>query len=157
MSSSTPATRALIAAGVAVDLRHYDYDPQDQQIAIQAALALGESPARVLKTLIIFADEKPGCVLVPADREVKMKKAAAAFGAKVARMATVAEAERITGYKVGGVSPFGQKKALRTFFERTVESEPYVFVNGGQRGLQLKIAVATLQAVARAEVADLTG
>lgn len=157
MSSSTPATRALIAAGVAVDLRHYDYDPQDQQIAIAAALALGESPTRVLKTLIIFADDKPGCVLVPADREVKMKKAAAAFGAKAARMATVAEAERITGYKVGGVSPFGQKKALRTFFERTVESEPYVFVNGGQRGLQLKIAVATLQAVAKAEAVDLTG
>lgn len=157
MSSSTPATRALIAAGVAVDLRHYDYDPQDQQIAIQAALALGEPPGRVLKTLIIFADEKPGCVLVPADREVKMKKAAAAFGAKAARMATVAEAERITGYKVGGVSPFGQKKALRTFFERTVESEPYVFVNGGQRGLQLKIAVETLQAVAKAEAVDLTG
>lgn len=157
MSSSTPATRALIATGVAVDLRHYDYDPQDQQIAIAAALALGESPGRVLKTLIIFADEKPGCVLVPADREVKMKKAAAAFGAKAARMATVAEAERITGYKVGGVSPFGQKKSLRTFFERTVESEPYVFVNGGQRGLQLKIAVATLQAVAKAEAVDLTG
>lgn len=157
MSGSTPATRALVAAGIAVDLRHYDYDPQDQQIAIQAALALGESPARVLKTLIIFADDKPGCVLVPADREVKMKKAAAVFGAKAARMATVAEAERITGYKVGGVSPFGQKKALRTFFERAAESEPYVFVNGGQRGLQLKVTVATLQTVARAEAADLTG
>lgn len=157
MSSSTPATRALATAGIAFDIRHYDYDPQDQQIAIQAALALGESPTRVLKTLIIFADDKPGCVLVPADREVKMKKAAAVFGAKSARMATVAEAERITGYKVGGVSPFGQKKALPTFFERTVESEPYVFVNGGQRGLQLKIAVEALRAVARAEAADLAG
>lgn len=157
MSSSTPATRALVAAGIAFDFRHYDYDPQDQQIAIQAALALGESPARVLKTLIIFADDKPGCVLVPADREVKMKKAASVFGAKAARMASVAEAERITGYKVGGVSPFGQKKALRTFFERAVESELYVFVNGGQRGLQLKVTVATLQAVARAEAADLVG
>jgi Cys-tRNA(Pro)/Cys-tRNA(Cys) deacylase len=86
-----------------------------------------------------------------------MKKAAAVFGAKAARMATVVEAERITGYKVGGVSPFGQKKALRTFFERAVESEPYVFVNGGQRGLQLKVTVATLAAVARAEAADLAG
>jgi Cys-tRNA(Pro)/Cys-tRNA(Cys) deacylase len=79
------------------------------------------------------------------------------FGAKAARMASVAEAERITGYKVGGVSPFGQKKALRTFFERAAETEPYVFVNGGQRGLQLKITIDTLQLVARAEAADLTG
>ena len=73
-----------------------------------------------------------------------MKKVAAAFGGKSAAMLPVPEAERLTGYKVGGVSPFGQKRRLRTAIEATALGEPYVYVNGGQRGLQLKLAPADL-------------
>ena len=84
---------------------------------MQAAEALGEAPARVLKTLMAMVDEKPVCAIVPSDREVALKRLAAAFGGKSARMMKPAEAERISGYKVGGISPFGQKRKLPTAIE----------------------------------------
>jgi Cys-tRNA(Pro)/Cys-tRNA(Cys) deacylase len=87
-----------------------------------------------------------------------MKKLAAALKGKSATMAPVPDAERITGYKVGGVSPFGQKKRLPTVMEEAALAEPYVFINGGQRGLQVKLApadaVKALGAVAAAIVAE---
>ena len=87
-----------------------------------------------------------------------MKKLAAALKGKSAAMAPVPDAERITGYKVGGVSPFGQKKRLPTVLEDAALAEPYVFINGGQRGLQVKLApadaVKALGAVTAAIVAD---
>ena len=87
-----------------------------------------------------------------------MKKRAAALKGKSAAMAPVPDAERITGYKVGGVSPFGQKKRLPTVMEQAALAEPYVFINGGQRGLQVKLApsdaVKALGATAATIVAD---
>ena len=73
-----------------------------------------------------------------------MKKLAQAFGGKAAVMMRPTDAERITGYHVGGISPFGQKKRVPTAVEAAAMAEPYVFVNGGQRGLQAKLAPADL-------------
>jgi len=73
-----------------------------------------------------------------------MKKVAAAFGGKSAAMMPVPDAERLSGYKVGGVSPFGQKRKLPTIFEIAATQEAYVYVNGGQRGLQVKLAPADI-------------
>ena len=140
MSSSTPATKFLEKAGVAFTLLHYDYDPEADRIGLQAAEALGEPAQRVLKTLMAEVDGKPVCVIVPSDREVSMKKLAAAFGGKSATMMKPAEAERITGYKVGGISPFGQKKRLPVALEETALAEDRVTLNGGQRGLQVRLA-----------------
>ena len=114
MSKSTPATIALTKAGVAFDLHTYEYDPGSERVGLQAAEALGEDPRRVLKTLVVMLDGKPACAILPSDKEVSMKKLAAALKGKSAAMAPVPDAERITGYKVGGVSPFGQKKRLPT-------------------------------------------
>jgi len=110
----------------------------------------------VLKTLIVKADGKPACVVLASDREVSMKKLAAALGAKSAEMAPVPEAERITGYKVGGVSPFGQKKRLPTVIDAAAAALPEVFVNGGQRGLQVRLAPADLVRLLGAKVAAVT-
>ena len=85
---------------------------------MQAAEALGIEPARLLKTLMAKAGDEVVCVLLPSDREVNLKKLAAAAGAKHAAMLGAAEAERITGYKVGGISPFGQKKRARVFIDK---------------------------------------
>ena len=94
----------------------------------------------MLKTLIALVDGKPVCVILPSDREVSMKKLAAAMGGKSAEMMKPAEAERISGYRIGGVSPFpGQMRKLRTAIEAAALSEPYVLVNGGRRGLQLRL------------------
>jgi Cys-tRNA(Pro)/Cys-tRNA(Cys) deacylase len=157
MSRTTPATIALTRSGVAFTLSTYPYDPNAERIGLQAAEALGEAPGRVLKTLMAKVDGKPVCVVLPSDREVSMKKLAAAFGGKAAEMMAPAEAERLTGYRVGGISPFGQKRAVPTAVERSALAEPYVFLNAGQRGLQARLnpesARQALGAIAAAVVA----
>ena len=144
MSQATPAPRALQAAAIAFELRRYDYDPDAPSVGLHAAESLGEPPARVLKTLVAQVDGKPVCVVLPSHREASMKKVAAAFGGRSAAMLPVPDAERLTGYKVGGVSPLGQKRRLPTCVEVAALDEPYVFVNGGQRGLQIRLDPADL-------------
>jgi Cys-tRNA(Pro)/Cys-tRNA(Cys) deacylase len=142
MSKTTRATQTLQSLKIAFATAAYDYDPNAEHIGLQAAEALGEEPRRVLKTLMAEVDGKPVCVIVPSAREVSMKKLATAFGGKSATMMRPADAERTTGYHVGGISPFGQKKIVATVIEITALDEPYIFVNGGQRGLQIRLAPA---------------
>ncbi len=157
MSKATRATKMLDQARVAFTVHTYDYDPDADQIGMQAAQALGEAPAKVLKTLMALADGKPVVVIVPSDHEVSMKKLAAAFGAKSAQMMKPADAERLSGYKVGGISPFGQMRRLPTAIEVQAMAQDLVYINGGQRGLQVRLrpqdAAAVLQAVTAAVVA----
>lgn len=140
MSKSTRATKMLEKAGVAFTVVAYNYDPGADKVGMQAAAALGETPDKVLKTLMTLVDGKPACVIVPSDREVSMKKLAAAFGGKSAEMMKPADAERMTGYKVGGISPFGQMRAVRTAVEEQAMVHALVHMNGGQRGLQVRLA-----------------
>lgn len=156
MSKSTRATKALEQAGVAFTVHAYDYDPDADKIGLQAAAALGEAPQRVLKTLVALVDGKPVCVILPSDREVSMKKLAAAMGGKSAEMMKPAEAERVSGYKIGGVSPFGQTRRLRSAIEEQALAQPYVFINAGQRGLQVRLAPRDAAALLEAVVAPLT-
>ncbi|QOZ75291.1 Cys-tRNA(Pro) deacylase [Bradyrhizobium sp. CCBAU 53351] len=154
MSKVTPATRALTAAGVAFTVHAYDYDPDAESIGLQAAAALGEDPRRVLKTLMALVDGKPVCVVVPSDQEVSMKKLAGAAGGKSAQMMKPAEAERVTGYKVGGISPFGQRKQVLTVMEQSALAHDLVYLNGGQRSLQVRLKPADVRDVVKAVVAD---
>lgn len=155
MAKSTPATLALQKAGVAFDLYEYDYDPDAPRIGMQAAEALGIEPARLLKTLMARAEKETVCVLAPSDREVNLKKLAAAAGAKSAAMLGAAEAERVTGYHVGGISPFGQKKRARVFVERAALAFPRLVVNGGRRGLQAELAADDLMRVLGAQAVEI--
>ncbi|MBY3037550.1 aminoacyl-tRNA deacylase [Rhizobium laguerreae] len=144
MSKTTRATQLLSQAGVAFTVHAYDYDPNAERVGLQAAEALGEAPRRVLKTLMAEVDGKPVCVVVPSDREVSMKKLASAFHGKSANMMKPADA--------GGISPFGQKKTVPTAIEEAALAEPLVYINGGQRGLQVRLdpkhALKALKAVA---------
>jgi Cys-tRNA(Pro)/Cys-tRNA(Cys) deacylase len=155
MSKTTRATLALTRLGVKFTLHTYDYDPDADRIGLQAAEALGIAPRRMLKTLMAEVDGKPVCVVVPSDREVSMKKLAAAFGGKAANMMRPPDAERLTGYHVGGISPFAQKKQVPVAIAALTEIS--VYLNGGQRGLQIELdpndAVRTLDAI----VQPLTG
>ncbi|MGY4801139.1 Cys-tRNA(Pro) deacylase [Teichococcus aerofrigidensis] len=155
MSRVTRATQALDRAGIAFALREYAYDPEAASIGLHAAGAIGEPPARVLKTLMAAVDGRPVCVVIPSDREASMKRLAAAFGGRQARMLSPAEAERITGYHVGGISPFGQRRAVPVAIEASALSEPYIFVNGGQRGLQLRLDPAAALAALGGRAAPL--
>ena len=140
MSRTTRATLALQQAGIAFTIHAYDYDPNAERIGLQAAEAIGADPGSVLKTLMVQVDGRPACVIVPSDREVNLKKLASALGGKAAQMIKPADAERITGYHVGGISPFGQKKRVPILLEQSGLSYPQVFINGGQRGLQVKLS-----------------
>ena len=139
MSKTTPATKALEKLGVKFVLHSYVYDSTTGSIGLQAAEALGVEPYRMLKTLMAEVDGKPVCVVVPSDGEVSMKKLASAFGGKAAKMMRPADAERLTGYHVGGISPFGQKKRVPVAIEAAALGHATVFLNGGQRGLQVEL------------------
>ena len=156
MAKGTPATIALQKAGIAFTLHEYDYDPNAERIGMQAAEALGVDPARLLKTLMARAGNETVCVLLPSDREVSLKKLAAAAGTKDAAMLPAAQAERITGYHVGGISPFGQKKRVRVFVEQWALAHHTIVVNGGRRGLQIELGSAELVRVLAATPADLS-
>jgi Cys-tRNA(Pro)/Cys-tRNA(Cys) deacylase len=153
MANATRATRMLEQAGVAFTVHSYAYDPDAASIGLQAAAALGEPPGRVLKTLMALVDGKPVCAIVPSDREVALKKLAAAFGGKAAQMMKPAEAERVSGYKVGGISPFGQRRAVPTVIEADALAHDLVYINGGQRGLQVRLSPADARRALAAVVA----
>lgn len=155
MSKTTAATAALSKAGIAFTLFPYEYDPDAPRIGLQAAEALGRAAEQVFKTLMAEVDGKPVCVVVPSDGEVSMKKLAAAFGGKAANMMKPADAERLTGFKVGGISPFGQRKAVPTAMDETAELFDEVLINGGQRGLLIGMAPADAARAAQMRLLDL--
>ncbi|MBN8648993.1 MAG: Cys-tRNA(Pro) deacylase [Caulobacterales bacterium] len=135
MAKETAGTLALKKAGIAFTPYPYEYDPNADKIGIQAANALGKAPEQVFKTLMCEVDKAPACVIIPSDCEVSMKKLAAAFGGKSANMMKPDAAERMTGFKVGGISPFGQRKQVKTFIDETAILFDEVLINGGARGL----------------------
>lgn len=157
MSRATRATKMLETIGAAFTVHSYEYDAEAQHIGLHAAASLGEPPDRVLKTLMALVDGKPVCAMIPSNREVAMKKLASALGGKSAQMLTPAEAERITGYKVGGISPFGQARKVPAVMEIQALSHDLVYLNAGQRGLQVrldpKVALQALGAIAAPLVA----
>jgi Cys-tRNA(Pro)/Cys-tRNA(Cys) deacylase len=156
MSKTTPATQALIKAGISFTLANYDYDPNAERVGLQAAEAMGVSPGEVFKTLMAELDGKPICAIVPSDEEVNMKKLAAALGGKSAHMMKPADAERLTGYKVGGISPLGQRKLVPTALDEVAQLYDEIYLNGGQRGLQIRIKPDDLVMALECVVADLT-
>ena len=156
MARETPATRALIRAGATYTVVTYDYDPDAESAGLQAAEALGAPPARVLKTLMAEVDGRPVCAVLPSDQSLSMKRLAAAAGGKAARMMPPADAERLTGYHVGGISPFGQKKRVPVLIEQAALVETTVYLNGGQRGLQIEIAPDAARTALDAAAASLT-
>lgn len=145
----------LEAAGVLISLHPYDYDPNAEAVGLAAAAALGIDPALMLKTLMVEVDGKPACCVIPSDRQLSMKRVAVAFGGKAAAMMPPAKAEKLTGYKVGGISPFGQKRVVPTALEVAACGAPKVWINAGQRGLLLGIAPADALAVLGAQAVAL--
>ena len=89
-------------------------------------------------------DGRPVCVILPSDREVAMKALAAAADGKSATMMVPADAERMTGYKVGGISPLGQRRRVPVIMDAAALDQPHIYVNGGRRGLQIRLSPADL-------------
>jgi Cys-tRNA(Pro)/Cys-tRNA(Cys) deacylase len=154
-AGGTPATVALTAAGVAYALHPYDHDPAASSFGLEAAEALGVEPARVFKTLLADLDGRLVVAVVPVTAQLDLKALAAAAGGKRAVMADPAAAERSSGYVVGGISPFGQRRRLGTYVDTSALAYETVFVSGGRRGLDLEVAPGDLVAVTGAVTADI--
>ena len=153
----TPAVKALERAKISFELHEYAHDPRAQSYGLEAAEALKIDPASVYKTLLAQLDGKELVVaIVPVSTSLSLKSLARAAHAKRAEMANPNDAQRSTGYVVGGISPFGQKKRLRSFVDDSVLALSRVHVSGGRRGLEIAIMPADLMTATHATAAAIT-
>lgn len=154
-AAGTPATVALTRAGVDFTVHAYDHDPAAPSYGLEAAEALGLDPATVLKTLLTEVDGGLVVGIVPVTSQLDLKALAAAVGGKKATMAEPAVAERVTGYVVGGISPIGQKRRLRTVLDASADALAQVYVSGGRRGLDVGLSPGDLRRVTGATSAPI--
>ena len=150
----TPAIVMAKKAGIVHEVLEYSHNPAASSFGLEAAQALSLEPATVFKTLVADA-EGIGlvCALVPVSSSLDLKSLADAVGARRARMADVEDAERSTGYVVGGISPLGQRKQLRTVLDASALQFSRIYVSAGRRGLELGIAPMDLVRLAKAKTA----
>lgn len=150
----TPAINAAKAAGIAYTLHSYEHDKAAASYGEEAADKLGLSKSRVFKTLLAQLDGKELVVaVVPVAQQLNLKQLAAALHARGAEMAKPADAERATGYVVGGISPLGQKKRLRTVIDDSALGHATVYVSAGRRGLEIELAPHDLAALTQGKFA----
>ncbi|MEU7177848.1 Cys-tRNA(Pro) deacylase [Streptomyces celluloflavus] len=154
-AGGTPATVALTASGVAFTVHAYEHDPAAASYGEEAAEALGVAPEQVFKTLLAEVDGTLTVAVVPVSGSLDLKALAAAVGGKRAAMADPAAAERSTGYVLGGISPLGQRKRLRTVVDASAEGRPTVCVSAGRRGLEVELSPADLVALTGARLAPI--
>jgi Cys-tRNA(Pro)/Cys-tRNA(Cys) deacylase len=161
-AGGTPALDAIARAGV--PHRVHAYEPSERHgrardrrptYGIDAAAALGVAPGQVYKTLAAAVDGRLVLAVIPVDRELDLKRLAEALGGRRAVMADPAEAERATGYVVGGISPLGSRRALPVVIDASALTHGSMFVSAGRRGLQVELAPADLVGLASADTAHL--
>ena len=137
----TPAVALAKRSGIEFKTHQYAHDPNHPSYGEEAAEKLGIDPARVFKTLVISVDGKQLAVaVVPVAMKLDLKAAAKALGGKRAGMAEAKEVERATGYVLGGVSPLGQKRRLKTIIDEAARNLDTLFVSAGRRGLEIELA-----------------
>lgn len=140
----TPAVKLAEKAKIPHEIQTYDHDPDAESFGLEAADVLGVDPNTVFKTLLAELDgsspkRETVVAVVPVTRMLDLKALARAAGAKKAAMADPTDAERLTGYVVGGISPLGQRKRLRTFIDRSAADHDRINVSGGRRGLEIRL------------------
>jgi Cys-tRNA(Pro)/Cys-tRNA(Cys) deacylase len=140
-AAATPALVALGQAGVRHATHSYDHDPSGSRgYGLEAAAALGVDARRVFKTLLTMVDGRPVVAVVPVAGQLDLKALAAACGGRRAELADSAVAERVTGYVVGGISPFGQRQRPRTVVDASALDHQTVYVSAGRRGLDVELS-----------------
>ncbi|VXC30042.1 conserved hypothetical protein [Pseudomonas sp. 8AS] len=141
----TPAIDLLKKAKAEHRVHSYTHDPKAPSYGLEAAEKLGLDPARVFKTLLAASEKGELLVaVVPVAGSLDLKALAQAAGVKKADMADPQAAQRATGYLVGGISPLGQKKRLRTFIDESARQYPTIHVSAGRRGLEVELSAAVL-------------
>ena len=157
MATGTPATNLLTSKGVDFKAHEYSHDPNSTSFGLEAAEKLGVDPNRVFKTLIANVDESFAVAIAPVNQQVSLKSLARTLGAKRAVMADPAQAARLTGYVVGGISPLGQKRLLSTVIDQSAKEFETILVSGGRRGFDIELSpqdLAELLSAVFAEIAS---
>jgi len=137
----TPAITLAKNSGIVHRVHDYIHDVASESYGLEAAEKLGVSPDRVFKTLVVSLDgDTLAVAVVPVSGMLGLKAMARAAGARKAAMAARADAERATGYVLGGISPLGQKRRLRTVIDTSALNHATVYVSAGRRGLEIELS-----------------
>ena len=151
----TPASKLLKSRKIEFSIHEYEHDPDAKSFGLEAAEKLGLQVAEVFKTLMVTDEKNYFIAVLPVNHQLSLKKTATAFGCKKLKMADPKDAERLTGYLVGGISPVGQKKRLKTVIDVSAESLVKIYVSGGKRGLDIGLKPQDLAKVLGANFADI--
>lgn len=152
----TPAIKQLQKHKIAHVLHSYDHDPSAASYGLEAASKLGISPEKVFKTLVVKINDGQFVVgVVPVSGQLNLKAIASAVGGKKAVMADKSIVQSMTGYVIGGVSPLGQKKRLKTVIDNSAFSHSTVLISAGKRGLDVELSPLELQAQCKALSANI--
>ena len=152
----TPGIEQVRRAGIKYRVHQYEHDPGSESYGLEAASKTGVPEAQVFKTLVVeLASGELAVGVVPVSAMLNLKLIARAAGAKKAAMAKPGDVERVTGYVLGGVSPLGQKKRLKTYIDASANDFASIYVSAGRRGLEIELAPADLAGLTRANFAAL--
>ena len=153
MARTTPATLALDSAGLPYELIEYQMHPHKEGYGHAVVAATGQAAEQVFKTLMVVHEGTLVTAMVPVAAVLDLKAAAKALGGKKVQLASQAQAERATGYKVGGISALGQRQPHPCLLDASALSFEHIYISGGLRGLEIGIAPQDLVKATQAQIA----
>ena len=151
----TPACKLLKTNKIEYSTHEYEHDPNAKSFGLEAAEKLNLDVEEVFKTLLVTDDKNHYVTILPVNHQLNLKKFEAALGCKKLHMADPKDAERLTGYLVGGISPLGQKKRLKTVIDASAEMKTKIYVSGGKRGLDIGVAPQAIAKILDAQFVDI--
>lgn len=155
MARTTPATRALDSAGIPYELIEYTMQAHEDGYGQAVVTATGQAPEQVFKTLMVIHDRTLVAAMVPVAAKLDLKAVARALGVKNVQMAPQAQAERASGYKVGGISALGQRQPHPSLLDVSAMGFDKIYISGGQRGLEIGIAPQDLVDTTHADIVEI--